>query len=52
MHLTFLYPIFYTITLQFLQGGYTALHVAAWFGHSEIVQLLMIAGATDIPNKV
>ena len=28
------------------------MHYAAEKGHSEIVQLLLTAGATDIPNQV
>ena len=38
--------------LQYLQNGYTSLHYAAEDGHSEIVQLLLIAGATDSPDQV
>ena len=38
--------------LQYLQNGYTSLHYAAEDGHSEIVLLLLIAGATDIPDQV
>ena len=38
--------------LQYLQNGYTSLHYAAENGHSEIVQLLLIAGATDSPDQV
>ena len=33
--------------------GVTALHYAAWKGHSETVKLLLTAGAaTDIRDKV
>ena len=41
-------------TVHFPQTtGATALHVAAAYGHSEIVKLLLTVGAaTDIPNKV
>ena len=38
--------------LQYLQNGYTSLHCAARNGHSEIVQLLITAGATDSPDQV
>ena len=38
--------------LQYLQNGYTSLHFAAGNGHSEIVQLLLTAGATDSPDQV
>ena len=30
----------------------TALLAAGWEGHSEVVKLLLGAGARDIPNKV
>ena len=40
-------------TVHCPQKGHTALHAAAGEGHSEIVKLLLIAGAaTDIRNKV
>ena len=38
--------------LQYLQNGYTSLHCAAGNGHSEIVQLLLTAGATDSLDQV
>ena len=34
------------------QSGGTALFYAGWEGHSEVVKLLLGAGARDIPNKV
>ena len=34
------------------QEGSTALLVAGWEGHSEVVKLLLGAGARDIPTKV
>ena len=34
------------------QSGGTALFYAGWKGHSEVVKLLLGAGARDIPNKV
>ena len=34
------------------QSGGTALFGAGWKGHSEVVKLLLGAGAIDIPNKV
>ena len=34
------------------QEGSTALLYAGWKGHSEVVKLLLGAGARDIPNKV
>ena len=34
------------------QSGSTALLVAGWKGRSEVVKLLLGAGAIDIPNKV
>ena len=34
------------------QTGSTALHYAAGNGHSEIVKVLLGAGATDSPDKV
>ena len=34
------------------QNGSTALLVAGLNGHSEVVKLLLQAGARDIPNKV
>ena len=34
------------------QQGTTALLLAGWEGHSEVVKLLLGAGARDIPNKV
>ena len=34
------------------QEGSTALLVAGWQGRSEVVKLLLGAGAIDIPNKV
>ena len=40
------------ISLCCPQDGDTSLHYAAENGHSEIVQLLLIAGATDFPNQV
>lgn len=40
------------VNLQCPQKGYTALHAAATFGHSEIVKLLLTAGAADVPDKV
>ncbi|CAI8048543.1 hypothetical protein GBAR_LOCUS26763, partial [Geodia barretti] len=33
------------------QSGGTALFYAGWEGHSEVVKLLLGAGARDIPNK-
>ena len=40
------------ISLCCPQNGYTSLHFAAGNGHSEIVQLLLTAGATDSPDQV
>ena len=34
------------------QNGGTALLVAGWKGHSEVVKLLLGAGARDIPDEV
>ena len=34
------------------QVGCTALFYAGWKGHSEVVKLLLAAGAKDIPNVV
>ena len=34
------------------QSGGTALFYAGWKGRSEVVKLLLGAGARDIPNKV
>ena len=34
------------------QEGTTALLYAGWSGHSEVVKLLLGAGARDIPNEV
>ena len=34
------------------QEGSTALLVAGWKGRSEVVKLLLGAGAIEIPNKV
>ena len=34
------------------QSGGTALLFAGWKGHSEVVKLLLGAGARDIPHKV
>ena len=40
-------------TVHCSQDGHTALHYAAREGYSEIVKLLLTAGAaTDIPDKV
>ena len=41
---------YYALTI--LQLGPTALHFAAENGHSEIVKLLLRAGATDTPDQV
>ena len=41
---------YYALTI--LQLGPTALHFAAENGHSEIVKLLLGAGATDTPDQV
>ncbi|CAI8041002.1 Ankyrin repeat domain-containing protein 50 [Geodia barretti] len=47
----------YTYTLSIMmvsfvtQEGSTALLAAGWKGHSEVVKLLLGAGARDIPNK-
>ena len=38
--------------LAILQLGPTALHFAAGNGHSEVVKLLLRAGATDTPDQV
>ena len=36
-----------------VQNGYTALILAAWYGHDGIVDLLVKAGAKlDVQNKV
>ena len=42
------------MTGQYLlsQAGSTALLCAGWKGHSEVVRLLLQAGARDIPDKV
>ena len=42
------------MTGQYLlsQAGVTALLSAGWKGHSEVVRLLLQAGARDIPDKV
>ncbi|CAI8049705.1 hypothetical protein GBAR_LOCUS27354 [Geodia barretti] len=40
---------YYALTI--LQLGPTALHFAAGNGHSEVVKLLLRAGATDTPNQ-
>ena len=42
--------IYYVLTI--LQLGPTALHFAAEDGHSEVVKLLLRAGATDTPDQV
>ena len=34
------------------QAGTAALLFAGWKGHSEVVKLLLGAGARDIPDKV
>ena len=34
------------------QCGQSALLYAGWSGHSEVVKLLLAAGAKDIPDKV
>ena len=34
------------------QNGSTALLVSSWKGHSEVVKLLLQAGARDLTNKV
>ena len=34
------------------QSGGTALLYAGWDGHSEVVKLLLGAGARDFPDKV
>ena len=41
---------YYALTI--LQLGPTALHYAAGNGHSEVVKLLLRAGATDTPDQV
>ena len=35
-----------------MQSGNTALLLAGWKGHPDIVKILLGAGARDIPNKV
>ena len=40
------------LTILPTQQGTTALLFAAWKGNSEVVKLLLQAGAQDIPNKV
>ena len=41
------------INCSTIQKGFTALHAAARSGHSEVVKLLLTAGASiDIPGKV
>ena len=42
----------YTMVSFVTQEGSTALLYAGWKGHSEVVKLLLGAGARDIPNKV
>ena len=51
IHLQFSYnTLLYVLSL--LQEGRTALLCAGWNGHSKVVELLLGAGARDIPNKV
>ena len=40
------------VSIIYTQNGGTALLGAGWQGHSEVVKLLLGAGARDIPNKV
>ena len=40
------------VSIIYTQSGGTALLFAGWKGHSEVVKLLLGAGARDIPNKV
>ena len=48
-----LLTLYEVITISPLpQSGGTALLYAGWRGHSEVVRLLLQAGARDIPNKV
>ena len=42
----------YTMVSFVTQSGGTALLYAGWQGHSEVVKLLLGAGARDIPDKV
>ena len=43
--------MFFSLISPLKHGG-TALLLAGWHGHSEVVKLLLGAGARDIPNKV
>ena len=40
------------VSIIYTQNGGTALLGAGWQGHSEVVKLLLGAGARDIPDKV
>ena len=42
-----------SLPLHFLQHGETALHLAAGYGHVEIIKYLQVKGAsTDVSDKV